>query len=90
MVKIIYYATLRNSLGLKEEIIDFAGPVSKLLDILLSKYGDKLREKLFNDNALISNVIILKNGINIKFIAGLNTEISNEDELDIFPPVAGG
>lgn len=34
--------------------------------------------------------IILVNGINIKLLNGLDTEIASDAVIDIFPPAAGG
>jgi molybdopterin converting factor small subunit len=44
-------------------------------------------------DAIISNLddyIILVNGLNIKLLKGLETEILGDTTIDIFPPAAGG
>jgi molybdopterin converting factor small subunit len=38
----------------------------------------------------IDNYIVLVNGINIKLLKGLETEIVGDTTIDIFPPAAGG
>jgi len=91
MVTVKYYANLRDVTGLKEDQIPIKhGTISDLIEILVSKYGEKLSNVLFDDGKLRSNVIILINGINIIFKNGIGEKIKNEDSVDIFPPVAGG
>lgn len=44
-------------------------------------------------NAIIDNIdeyIILVNGVNIKLLNGLRTELVDDTTIDIFPPAAGG
>lgn len=38
----------------------------------------------------LDDYIVLINGINIKLLKGLETEIFNDTTIDIFPPAAGG
>jgi molybdopterin converting factor small subunit len=38
----------------------------------------------------IDNYIVLVNGVNIKLLKGLETEIVGDTTIDIFPPAAGG
>ena len=60
------------------------------LEKLFSLY-EKLRSEVFDDKKELKEWIqILKNGRNIKYLDGLNTELNNEDIISIFPPVAGG
>ncbi|MHA2242834.1 MAG: MoaD/ThiS family protein [Candidatus Thorarchaeota archaeon] len=37
-----------------------------------------------------SDITILKNGREIRFLAGLETDLDSGDEISIFPIVAGG
>ena len=44
-------------------------------------------------NTIINNIdeyIILVNGVNIKLLRGLETEIYSDVTIDIFPPAGGG
>jgi molybdopterin converting factor small subunit len=44
-------------------------------------------------NTIISNLdeyLILVNGVNIKLLRGLETEIYSDVTIDIFPPAGGG
>jgi len=47
-------------------------------------------KRLFNRGNLNPFVNIYVNGEDIRFLAGLETLVSNEDELSIVPAVAGG
>jgi molybdopterin converting factor small subunit len=38
----------------------------------------------------IDNYIVLVNGVNIKLLKGLETEIVGDTTIDVFPPAAGG
>jgi molybdopterin converting factor small subunit len=38
----------------------------------------------------IDDYIVLVNGLNIKLLKGLETEIVSDTTIDIFPPAAGG
>ncbi|MGC8609485.1 MAG: ubiquitin-like small modifier protein 1 [Thermoplasmata archaeon] len=90
MATIRYYATLRPITKTKIDEIEKADNIKTLLSLLIERYGDSFRKALFNGDSLFSNVIILINGKNINSIEGLETKIENNDNIDIFPPVAGG
>jgi len=46
-----------------------------------------LRDAIINN---LDDYIILVNGLNIKLLKGLETEILGDTTIDIFPPAAGG
>jgi len=53
---------------------------------ILSMVKD-LKDIIINN---LDEYIILINGLNIKLLKGLETEISGDVTIDIFPPAAGG
>jgi molybdopterin synthase sulfur carrier subunit len=53
-------------------------------------YGPKFRNKVFAGDDLSDEIIILVNGRNIVHLQGLDSLLSPEDEISIFPVVAGG
>jgi molybdopterin converting factor small subunit len=57
-----------------------------LLRDILSVFTD-LRDIVVGN---IDNYIVLMNGVNIKLLKGLETEIVGDTTIDIFPPAAGG
>ena len=64
--------------------------VKDLLDeLILSR--QKLKLAIFDESGKVREyVILMKNRKNIDNLAGLDTELSEGDEVAILPPVAGG
>lgn len=85
-----FFAYIRDYTHTKETKIDNCGTVKELLQVLCRLYGKKLEEKIFNGDELSSEIIILVNGRHITHCDGINTKLSEEDEISIFPVVAGG
>jgi sulfur-carrier protein len=66
------------------------GTVAEALDALEAKYPG-FRERIYDpDGELRQFVNIYKNDEDIRFGSGLETELSQEDDLSIVPAVAGG
>lgn len=65
--------------------------VSHLLTVLITKYPS-LKDLLFDTNSLklYDYIVILKDGRNIKIYDNLETKLSDNEVIAIFPPVAGG
>jgi len=84
-----YFATLRKITGVQEENIQ-AKNIRELLEIIIKKYGKEFQNSLYDSNGFKKGVIILKNGKNIIYLNDLETELSSDDIVSIFPPVAGG
>jgi len=90
-MKLKFFATYRQITGCKE--IDIAAPpdVRALLDVLVSRYGAPIRKKLFTESGELSHdAILLVNGRHITHLSGVNTPLSEEDTVSLFPMVAGG
>ena len=91
IVTVKTFADLRELLG-----PEFALPVPEgatvrdLLRILGSRSPVLLPGILDDCGELKPYVNILKGGRNIRFIKGLNTELTEGDVIAIFPPLAGG
>jgi sulfur-carrier protein len=85
MPKVKLFANLRNLAGEKEASISGAS-VGAVLTELVSRYPT-LTEKLFLDGQIRPHVIITVNG---HPISDFNTPVSEQDEISIFPPLAGG
>ncbi|CAC12024.1 conserved hypothetical protein [Thermoplasma acidophilum] len=90
MVTVRYYATLRPITKKKEETFNGISKISELLERLKVEYGSEFTKQMYDGNNLFKNVIILVNGNNITSMKGLDTEIKDDDKIDLFPPVAGG
>ena len=89
-MKVKYFAYIRDYTGSKEIEIEHCKTLKELLIRLCQKYGKKFESKIFKDDSLSSEIIILVNGRNIVHLHGLDTFLSSEDEISIFPVVAGG
>lgn len=82
MPRVKLYATLRKAAGEKEYQSE-ATTVAKVLEELRGRYGDGVERYL-------RNCIVLVNGQNIGYLKGKRTRLGPEDEVSIFPPLAGG
>jgi molybdopterin synthase sulfur carrier subunit len=70
--------------------IEEKSTIFQLLQRLFDQY-EPLRELIFDENNKLNEWIqILKNGRSIKYLDGINTQLSNGDVVAVFPPVAGG
>ena len=63
--------------------------VGEVLDSLFDRYTD-LRERICDDGDLRRFVNVYVGGEDIRFLSGLDTEVSDGDEVKILPAVAGG
>jgi len=57
---------------------------------MCDKYGKAFKDLLLRDGSLIVGVMVLVNGTHIAHLQGLDTPLSEDSTVDIFPPVAGG
>jgi MoaD family protein, archaeal len=85
-----FFATLRDYTNTKETKVDKCETVEEFLKVLCQMYGKRFEQKIFVEGRLSSEIIILVNGRHITHCDGINTKLSQEDEISIFPVVAGG
>lgn len=87
-----FYAYLRELVGKEAKLeldLHEGAKVSHLLDELC--LISAIKEILLDENQeLKSDITILRNGREIKFLDGLETVLVSGDEISIFPLVAGG
>ncbi len=65
------------------------GTVGEVLDALYVQFGE-LRERIADDGGLRRFVNVYIGGEDIRFLQGLDTAVSDGDEVTILPAVAGG
>jgi MoaD family protein len=63
--------------------------VGEVLDSLYDRYGE-LRSRIAEDGGLRRFVNVYVGGEDIRFLSGLETPVSDGDEVTILPAVAGG
>ncbi len=85
-----YFAFVRDYTGSKEISIESSPTLRELLYKLCSRYGLRFRDMIFNRDRLSEEIIILVNGRHIEHLEGLDTQLKDNDEISIFPRVAGG
>lgn len=92
-MKVDFYATFRKVVGTKT--VEFPLPeestLRQLIVEIVHRYPPLLQELLDNEGELNRHVQIFVNGRNTPFLEhGLDTILSPEDTVSLFPAVAGG
>jgi len=93
-IRVQYFASVRELVGLREEILDVEekATVLDVLRVLARRHGEEFREYVFNPGTESprSHLQFLVNEDSISSLNGLSTVLLDNSSLAIFPPVAGG
>jgi MoaD family protein len=91
MVTVKIPTQLRSAAGGEAEVdVDLpGGTVGEVLDALFERFVE-LRERITEDGGLRRFVNVYVGGEDIRFLEGLETPVSDGDEVTILPAVAGG
>ena len=81
--------TLRGAAGLKVVELDGApdATVADILALLVADLPVLVPEMLGDDGNLRSNIAIFRNGRNIRLLDNLETPVSSDQTLDLFPKI---
>jgi sulfur-carrier protein len=90
-VTIRYFANIRPLAGCSEEQWTKAAPrLRDLLAGLAASHGALLAQRLFNGEQLHPEIHVFVNGRDVVHLKGLETPLSGNDVIAIFPTVGGG
>ena len=80
---------LRDAVGGAASVQAEGATVGEALESVFKAHGE-LRERLYQDGGLRRFVNVYLGGEDIRFLDGLDTSVSDGDEITILPAVAGG
>lgn len=86
------YASLRQAAGTKMIEVDFHPGINvgEVLREVTQRYPGVVN-LIWKDQGELSELVhAFVNGENIRHLSGLETELKEEDHVDIFPPLVGG
>lgn len=89
MAKVKFSSALKSTTGESETTVD-AATVGDALKELTDRYGDDFEQKILEDGDVRRFINIYVSGEEITHLDGLDTEITDSDEISILPAVAGG
>ncbi|MBE0408633.1 MAG: MoaD/ThiS family protein [Anaerolineales bacterium] len=92
-MKVNFYATLRDIVG--QKCIDFplngGNTVRDLMDQMVARFPELERQLLDEQGELLGHVHLFINGRDLPYLeGGMDTELSEEDKISVFPAVGGG
>jgi len=82
------FGGLRSKAG-RTEYDAFGATIRKALESVCVE-NDDLRAAIFDGDKLRPHVRVMVNGRDSEMADGLETAVSNNDQIAIFPPIAGG
>ena len=90
-VKVIFPSVLINVTGGEKETSISASSLEEALNLLVTQYGEKFKDRIFDSSGQIKRFInFYVNGKNILHSDGIKTQLKDGDEISILPAVAGG
>jgi len=89
-IEMRFFANFRDAVGQKEisREVDGNATVGSALEEITEEYPDV--DLFAEDGSLREFLSVMKNGRDITYIDGLETELEVGDTVSVFPPVAGG
>jgi pyruvate-formate lyase-activating enzyme/molybdopterin converting factor small subunit len=92
LVKVKFPRALHTLTKTRETELDFDGSttIRVVIDRLVEEYGEEFREKIMDDSEIKRSFNVYLNGMNIKNLEGMKTEVQGNNELIILSWVSGG
>src|SRR5438132_2980343 len=92
VVRIVLASPIATATGGERELeVDFQGTLRDLFDVVTTKYGRQFQQRILeSDGALRRFVNVYVNGEDARFLAGLDTPISQDATVDLLPAISGG
>ncbi|MCP4418380.1 MAG: MoaD/ThiS family protein [Chloroflexi bacterium] len=87
-MKVKFFGGLRQKAG--GAVKDTTGRTIREVLESICVENDALRAAIFDGNKLRPHVRVMVNGRDSELNDGLETAVSNNDQIAIFPPIAGG
>lgn len=87
-MKIKLFGGLRQIAGTKEQDITGA-TIREVLEKICAD-DESLHKAIFDGTKLHQHVRVMVNGRDSELVQGLETPVSEDDQIAIFPPIAGG
>jgi molybdopterin synthase sulfur carrier subunit len=86
-----FFANFRDEVGQKTLYWEFDDDSVRVGDVLTAIEEDYPGIEVFDEDGSIRDFIrTMKNGREVEYIDGLDTELEDGDTISLFPPVAGG
>lgn len=101
-MRVRFFAYLRDITRCAEADIPYKETAGALARSLCDLYGERLKKKIFPDNASCNEkknleeekfgpeIIFLINGRHVSHLGGTAAPLDPDDKVDVFPVVAGG
>jgi len=93
VVRVRSFFDLKRAMGSGEVLLRLkeGASVKDLIQVLVERYGEKLKDFLFKEGEKVNTSIsIYVNGRLIDFLDGLETKLSDGDVVSLMPPAGGG
>lgn len=85
-----FFANFRDAVGQKTVYREFEDDM-RLVDVLAAIEAEYPDVEIFAEDGTIRDFVrTMKNGREVAYIDGLETELEEGDTISLFPPVAGG
>jgi sulfur-carrier protein len=81
---------LRSAVGGQKQVELEGGNVRELVDALVEKFPALRQQLLAEDGGLNRFVNVYVNGQDVRYLDGLETPVSGQDEVRLLPAMAGG